>query len=58
MWFNSSNEPLSAAVILALTTREYLTAGILFVVGLMERKVENEDRDVDLAVRRYQEEED
>ena len=58
MWFKSSNAPLSAAVILALTTREYVAAGIHFVVGLMERKIENEDRDVELAVRRHQEEED
>ena len=43
MWFRKSYVQLSAAVILALTTRNYMTAGIFFTLGMFERIRENEE---------------
>ena len=37
MWFKKSSVQLSAAVILALATRDYMTAGIFFTLGVVER---------------------
>ena len=44
MWFKKSSVQLSAAVILALTTRNYMTAGIFFTLGVFERMEENEEK--------------
>ena len=43
MWFKKSSVQLSAAAILALTTRNYMTAGIFFALGVVERMEENEE---------------
>ena len=45
MWFKKSSVQLSAAVILALATKNYMTAGIFFTLGVFERMEENEEEE-------------
>ena len=40
MWFKKSSVQLSAAVVLALTTKDYITAGVFFTLGIFERMEE------------------
>ena len=42
MWVKRSSLQLSVALILALTTRSYMTACIFFTLGVFERMEENE----------------
>ena len=46
MWFKKSSVQLSAVLILALTTRNYMTAGIFFTLGVVERMEENEEEEI------------
>ena len=45
MRFNKSSVQLSAAVILALTTKDYITAGVFFTLGIFERLKEHEEEE-------------
>ena len=51
MWFKRSSVQLSAAVVLALTTKDYTTAGVFFTLGIFERmeeeRIEQVERRVD-----------
>ena len=51
MWFKKSSVQLSAAVVLALTTKDYITAGIFFTLGIFERveekRIEQVERRID-----------
>ena len=47
MWFKKSYLSLSAAAILALTTRNYMAAGIFFTLGVFGRMKENEEEEED-----------
>ena len=54
MWFKRSSVQLSAAVVLALTTKDYITAGIFFTLGIFERieeeRIEQVERRIDRIV--------
>ena len=50
MWFKKSSVQLSAAVVLALTTKDYITAGVFFTLGIFERMEEERIEQAEIRI--------